>query len=353
MGKKINTNKIDNKQGLFSDQPAAEPQQKRSGDTSVVDKTMMLTVDSLAPETKLSHPPVLVNFDDLSIWNLEPKEYMVGSSSDADIVAYGVGSGVSKSHALIDVRGDESSQRVFISDQESVNGTRVIVTGDLGLKGKKRIHELVPYVPYELNSYGVSRIQMGRLVLQFFPQNTFDPHLFNLMRLDALTGVFNRASLMSHAKRQFMHAQKYGEDFSLLVLDVDHFKKINDTYGHQLGDYVLKEMVQVVQKELKREDDFFARFGGEEFVILLSGRSGIDGAVMARHICKTVSSHKFLSGITESGVRPLSVSVSVGVATLVPGDTKWEQLFKRADKALYDAKHAGRNCVRTSFNVAS
>jgi diguanylate cyclase (GGDEF)-like protein len=126
-------------------------------------------------------------------------------------------------------------------------------------------------------------------------------------------------------------------DISFLFFDIDHFKKINDTYGHDVGDKVLKEFASVVKNSL-RVGDIFARWGGEEFVVILLGSNEMDSKVKADEIRKKVEDMTF------DNPSELKITVSIGVAEF-DGDIAFENLIKNADNALYKAKDTGRNKV--------
>jgi diguanylate cyclase (GGDEF)-like protein len=160
-------------------------------------------------------------------------------------------------------------------------------------------------------------------------------------RFDMLTGASTRRSFFEIAQRLADRAAKAGEPISLIMFDLDHFKRINDTRGHVMGDRVLKGFADSVRL-LLRPSDVFGRFGGEEFIVLLPA-TPIESAIgiaerIRRDFCE---SFKTLDG------RPLKASVSAGVAMLMPGGSFDEAMWE-ADRALYAAKEAGRNRVRAS-----
>ncbi|HEY9816526.1 MAG TPA: diguanylate cyclase [Candidatus Obscuribacterales bacterium] len=159
--------------------------------------------------------------------------------------------------------------------------------------------------------------------------------------IDSLTGVLNRRCLFDLAKREFERSQRYGSVFTLLMLDVDHFKRINDTYGHMVGDEVLKSLTQAIQRSLRQVDQF-GRYGGEEFVIVLP-ESPLNIARQVGDRLRIISSQ--LSIPTKSD--PISLTVSIGIAAYDPNDKAVEDIFERADRALYQAKAEGRDrcCV--------
>lgn len=162
--------------------------------------------------------------------------------------------------------------------------------------------------------------------------------LDKLASTDKLTGLFNRRKLEEFAKLQLATINRYGGRLSAILLDVDHFKKINDTFGHQKGDEVLMHMAAILRKSI-RETDFVARWGGEEFVILLPN-TPLEGAVTIAEKCReTIASHIF----PDVGHK----TSSFGVCQL--GDKEaFQSMMERADRALYAAKNAGRNTVTVS-----
>jgi len=159
-----------------------------------------------------------------------------------------------------------------------------------------------------------------------------------LAHRDPLTGIANRMSMSKTLQREVNRAQRYELPLSLLVIDLDHFKKINDQYGHSTGDLVLKEAVSCIERGLRLSDQAF-RFGGEEFVVLLSDTNIESAQVVAERIRSCIASSSVISN--ESEIR---FSTSIGVAELGKLDTD-TSLFDHADNALYLAKSEGRNCV--------
>lgn len=155
-------------------------------------------------------------------------------------------------------------------------------------------------------------------------------------RTDALAGVANRRALDEELARRYAAWQRQGTPLSFLILDVDHFKRFNDTYGHQAGDEVLRGIGRVLGASV-RDMDFVARYGGEEFAFVLPGTRLDDAKSAAERIRTAISSAKFTFAGEE-----LRVTVSVGLAELIPGDTL-VSLLKHADAALYAAKNNGRN----------
>lgn len=154
---------------------------------------------------------------------------------------------------------------------------------------------------------------------------------------DGLTGLLNRRHWEQCLEREFVRHLRYGSPVSLVMFDIDHFKAVNDTYGHQLGDEVIREVARVTL-QLARETDYAGRYGGEEFVVLLPDTS-LDGAAQfAERLRQGIEKLRFAH--TDNA---LSFTVSLGVACIEPDLVNYTDLIERADKALYRSKEAGRN----------
>ena len=161
--------------------------------------------------------------------------------------------------------------------------------------------------------------------------------LENLATTDHLTGIFNRRKFLELLQANILEAKRYGMPLALIFFDIDHFKMINDTHGHNTGDKVLQELARIVTNTI-RQTDVLARLGGEEFVILVHNNDAKTGGELAEKIRLRVEQHSFphLDVVT----------CSFGVVQFSPDDTA-ETLIKRADDAMYAAKQAGRNRVET------
>lgn len=160
-------------------------------------------------------------------------------------------------------------------------------------------------------------------------------------RTDGLTGLFNRRHFMAELEQEFARALRFEQDLALLMIDLDHFKQINDTHGHPVGDQVLR-IVGDTMRQLMRKTDIAARIGGEEFVLLLPQIDGHKAAEAAERLRLELQKKDLplASGVT------LRWTVSIGLASLHPGDITPTDLLRRADEALYLAKDQGRNRVR-------
>lgn len=159
---------------------------------------------------------------------------------------------------------------------------------------------------------------------------------------DFLTGCASRRSFLEHAGEEFLRIRRYGGEMSMLMLDLDYFKNVNDSYGHQVGDMTLKKLVQVCRGML-REVDIIGRLGGEEFAIMLPETGSQRALEVAERLCQAVADAE----VPLENASPLHFTTSIGVASLAEEDTRIDALLNRADRALYYAKNAGRNraCV--------
>jgi len=158
---------------------------------------------------------------------------------------------------------------------------------------------------------------------------------------DQLTGLYNRRFLFAQLNPLVHRAQCGGDPLSVMVVDLDHFKRVNDTYGHDIGDEVLKEFSARLASNV-RPSDFACRLGGEEFVVIMPGASGDLAALAAERIRRSVCGEPFR---LTTGPRELEMTVSIGVAATGAHEDSAESLLKRADEGLYEAKRAGRNRV--------
>jgi len=165
----------------------------------------------------------------------------------------------------------------------------------------------------------------------------------NLARFDALTGVLSRRALLEALDVEVARAKRYGSALACLMLDLDHFKRINDKYGHPFGDTVLHLIARVISEHC-RTNDFLGRYGGEEFLIILP-ETQIDGATT---IAERVRSAVAETSLDQNDER---ITLSIGVAEWRDGDGSAKRLIAQADRALLEAKSAGRNRIVTSQPV--
>lgn len=197
---------------------------------------------------------------------------------------------------------------------------------------------------YWLGMYSVTRIQhreYWRALNYSFVINKYNAELERLNELDGLTGLKNRGSFDSSLKKEVKTAVRAQTDISLLLIDIDHFKTINDRYGHLVGDECLRRLSTLLQSEVQRVTDVVARYGGEEFAVILPGNNLEQALAVAERLRNSVEDiHPY------HGDMKVAFTVSIGVANCIP-DPGFEevQLIEKADSALYKAKNSGRNSV--------
>lgn len=188
-------------------------------------------------------------------------------------------------------------------------------------------------------------IKIGSIALKYLPKG--DPERLTYDKLnheantDRHTGCYNKAYFNKAISEYVKKSRITGDPLSLLLFDIDHFKSLNDNFGHDAGDYVLQALANLVRAAGVRENDIFARYGGEEFVILLPKTNLKNAYEIAERIRKLIEQNKF---IYEN--KSLPVTASIGVADYRQGVLTGTDLFKRADNAVYKAKGGGRNQVQ-------
>ena len=238
-----------------------------------------------------------------------------------------VDGGISRRHAMIKWNPLQSAFEV--SDLGSRNGT--------SLNGQKLTEPrtLVRGDKIELGIHTVLRVSFSDE-----PETKYAHQMYKAVLRDGLTGIFNRRYFDERMSSEIAFAQRHSKKLSLLMADIDHFKKINDTYDHPGGDAVLKQFARLVSQVI-RSEDVFARYGGEEFVVICRETEAEQAAILAERIRHAVANHRFQYQETR-----IEVSISLGVACL--GDHAVDSastLITAADKALYSAKEQGRNRV--------
>lgn len=162
---------------------------------------------------------------------------------------------------------------------------------------------------------------------------------------DGLTGIYNRRYLQEHLVSEFERARRYEEGFSLIMFDLDHFKKVNDNFGHLGGDAVLRTVGKRMT-ELLRKSDIFGRYGGEEFMLILPGTDVVGALTLAERIRSAAESEP-----ADWDGTPIPFTISMGISIYTPTHNKPEDLIHETDLALYHSKKSGRNCA-TRFDPA-
>src|SRR5262249_31623832 len=168
-------------------------------------------------------------------------------------------------------------------------------------------------------------------------ESAYHEEIYRLTTVDGLTQVYNKRYFLETLERELSRSHRYRRELSLIIFDIDEFKRINDSYGHLAGDYVLKQLASIVKQNIRRED-LLARFGGEEFTIVLPEVGSAGALQFAEKIRGLVETTPFRFEET-----PIEVRISVGVATAAPDESDANEFIKRADMYLYEANKSGRD----------
>ena len=186
-------------------------------------------------------------------------------------------------------------------------------------------------------------VKIGDSIFKFLAganiESAYHEEIYTMTVTDGLTQIPNKRYLVEYLEREYSRARRYGRNLSCVMFDIDHFKRINDDFGHLTGDFILKELAQLVRRRVRREE-VFARYGGEEFCIVLPECDAVGVREFAETIRKIIESHLF-----EFEGNRIPVTVSIGVSLLDPAMATPIDLVKCADENLYRAKRAGRNRV--------
>lgn len=256
------------------------------------------------------------------MYKLESSEMILGRSSSCTIRL--TDDGISRNHAKLTMRDGKGT----LEDLGSANGT--IVNGD-------------PIRHHELRDGDKIRLGTTTILKFTYSDNldeTFQKQMFDAALRDGLTGAYNKKYFADRLEAEFAYAKRHKTPLSVIMFDADHFKRVNDTYGHMTGDHVLQSIARGVMSTLRTED-IFARCGGEEFGIICRGVSLANAGILGERVRAIVEQTPMKHESTE-----FRITISVGVAafpelaTATPG-----ALFAAADEALYEAKRTGRNRV--------
>jgi len=241
---------------------------------------------------------------------------------------------VSKKHCEISAIKTDDFEQFIIKDLDSTNGTyvngqsisqRILSTGD--------------------------KIKLGETVICFNYKDEIEEEyhakLFTFAAVDSLTNLYNRRYILNEMENQFKIARRNNRLFSLIIIDIDDFKLINDTFGHQAGDEFLRQTASTINHAL-REQDICGRFGGEEFLIILP-ETDIEGAFqLANRIRKRIEESELLHNGNS-----IKATISAGVSRFDSRIDSTKTLFEMADHALYDAKYSGKNKVIKAVHLSS
>jgi two-component system, cell cycle response regulator len=255
---------------------------------------------------------------------LDRPQITIGRGLDNDIVL--PSDSVSRQHLRIERRDNA----LYAVDLASTNGSYVN-------------DSLSPVKEHRLMRGDL--IKVGDNILKYLSGSDVEAQyheiIFSMTITDGLTNLSNRKQLDALLAEEITRSQRHSRPLSLLMLDVDHFKKINDSYGHLAGDMVLRSLAGLLQRRM-RPTDKLGRYGGEEFCAILAETNLQNATAIANELRELIANHPFVADKHE-----FKATVSIGASTLLPG-MKGDDLYARADEMLYQAKRSGRNCVMAS-----
>jgi two-component system, cell cycle response regulator len=259
------------------------------------------------------------------MFKLTKDEIYIGRAEECDLILSD--DGVSRRHCRI----TRSEKGFELLDNESTNGT--FANGERAVQ-----HPLADG----------DKIQLGQVtILKFSYQDdleeAFQRRMYEAAVRDPLTGIYNKRYFTDRLRGEYAYSIRHAVPLSLLLFDIDHFKRINDTYGHPAGDAVLKNLAQVVSRAIRAED-IFARYGGEEFAVIARELESAPAYAFAERLRRIVETTKF-----EAEGYHIPVTISIGIATLGPTNFLDESdMIRESDQNLYAAKRSGRNRVERS-----
>jgi diguanylate cyclase (GGDEF)-like protein len=254
-------------------------------------------------------------------YTLQSKNASIGRDPSNDIVVDN--DSVSRRHAKLTF---EAGQRL-ITDLQSTNGSYV---------------NNKPILTHFLQNG--DQVKIGDTIFKYIigsdVESAYHEEIYQMTIKDGLTSIYNKRFFLDSLEKEMSRARRYDRNLSMLMLDLDHFKNVNDSYGHLAGDHVLQVLARLVSTRARREE-VFCRYGGEEFAILLPETTRAGALELAEQIRALVEGHTFIFEGEE-----IVITISIGVSTTRTENLAAEDFIKMADTQLYKAKSDGRNCIR-------
>ena len=301
------------------------------------DNTVITVIRPMPPKASSSRDACLVVINGVDLgkkYSLAQNQTIIGRSSKVDIQIDE--DSISRNHAVIENDGD----MILIRDLKSTNGTYV---------NDKPVDER--------SLRDGDQVKIGRTIFKFLSgsnvEASYHDEIYRLTTTDGLTQVFNKRYFLQEMERELSRCLRYQRDLSLVMIDIDHFKPVNDTYGHLAGDHILKQVAQRIVRSIRR-DDIFARYGGEEFILLLPEIEKAMAVKTAEKIRRNIAEEPFTFDNVD-----IPITLSMGVSDIreylansgMKGDAPENHevnafaFIKISDDRLYLAKEGGRNRV--------
>ncbi|MBX7147899.1 diguanylate cyclase [bacterium] len=290
-----------------------------------VDETVVTTIGRLDDGDKKPYFTIVKGSRLGQIYALDKAEMVVGRSQEADLRIEDIA--ISRKHFKIYVNNNQ----VTVEDLASTNGTHV--------NGSKVTRQALA----DGDKIQISRNTIFELSYLDESQSLSEKKRYEMGVMDPVCEIHNKRYFLERLNEEFNFSKRKKRVLSLIMFDIDHFKKLNDTYGHIAGDAVLKKVSQLITKII-RTDDIFARYGGEEFVLILRDTDEKNAANLAERIRVMISRHPFLFDGKE-----VNVTISLGVTELHESMPDATAFIEKADKFLYESKANGRNKVTSGI----
>ena len=276
-----------------------------------------------------------------------------GPTNDALVLIYPPGPDMGRKYKLdagvVNLGRDSSNQIVVNSDSVSRRHARLTIES-----GQRMITDLQSTNGTYINNMPIlshflkngDQLKIGETIFKYLVgsdvESAYHEEIYTMTIKDGLTEIYNKRYFEEALERELSRAQRHQRELSMLIFDIDFFKKVNDTFGHLAGDYVLRELASIISKR-SRHEEVFARYGGEEFVVLLPESNSDEAVNLGEQLRRLVEEHRFVFEGEE-----IPVTISVGITT-TDGREKLTsaEFIKTADEQLYVAKSEGRNCIRS------
>ncbi|MBU4484599.1 GGDEF domain-containing protein [bacterium] len=287
------------------------------------DKTIVTTIESIGlPKNKKAYVIFLSGPLVGKLHLLEEGETVLGRGKNANISIND--NRISRHHVKINLEGETA----IIEDMGSTNGTFV--------NGQR----IKTYALQDGDKIQISSSTIFKYALQDKIEKIFHDELYKMAIIDAVTGIYNKRFFSERIREEFSYFKRSGSPLSLLMIDIDFFKKVNDTHGHLAGDFILHQLTQLLAA-MVRHEDILARYGGEEFVIILRETDTEGAKILAERMRKAVEEK-----VIHFEDNVINITISMGIATLKGDNFKSpSHLIEAADANLYKSKENGRNLV--------
>ncbi len=265
---------------------------------------------------------VIISGQDIGkIIQLSKKHTIIGRSDTADITIDDPG--VSRQHTAIII---ESKDTIILKDLNSTNGTQIN-------------YQKITESPLKDDDKIIIANTVIKFIYKDLVEADFHEEIYKLASLDGLTQLINKKHFKEVLSREISRSQRQKEPLALCMMDIDFFKKINDTHGHQAGDHLLVEVTKLIKQQIRKED-VFARYGGEEFCLLLPNSTHESAYTVAEKIRQTIAETTL-----SFNNKAISVTLSIGIAMLQNASVDGDHFIEYADAKLYHSKQNGRNQV--------